>query len=107
MPNRGKKEKDALFSWFYTTTQCRLLFLVLHQVLDDNRELFIAETQELVKASPNFMLFGTQNPPGAYGGRKVSEVVSSSSSSSSSSMTFNVWHTSWYLACTSRYSFFK
>ena len=24
-----------------------------------------------MKANPNFMLFGTQNPPGAYGGRKV------------------------------------
>ncbi len=41
------------------------------KVLDDNRELFIPETQELIKAAPNFMLFGTQNPPGTYGGRKV------------------------------------
>ena len=41
------------------------------KVLDDNRELFIPETQELVKADPDFMLFGTQNPPGTYGGRKV------------------------------------
>ena len=41
------------------------------QVLDDNRELFIPETQELVKADPKFLLFGTQNPPGTYGGRKV------------------------------------
>lgn len=41
-------------------------------MLDDNRELFIPETQELVKADPNFLLFGTQNPPGTYGGRKVS-----------------------------------
>ena len=88
MPSRGKKKKGGRpFSWFFSIMQCRLLFLMLHQVLDDNRELFIAETQELVKASPNFMLFGTQNPPGAYGGRKVSEVVSSSSSSN---MTFNV-----------------
>ena len=44
---------------------------VFVQVLDDNRELFIPETRELVKAHPHFMLFGTQNPPGAYGGRKV------------------------------------
>ena len=46
-----------------------LLFIL--KVLDDNRELFIPETQELVKAHSNFMLFGTQNPPGTYGGRKV------------------------------------
>ncbi|KAJ8669608.1 hypothetical protein QAD02_000867 [Eretmocerus hayati] len=43
----------------------------LNRVLDDNRELFIPETQETVKAHPNFMLFATQNPPGVYGGRKV------------------------------------
>lgn len=43
----------------------------LNRVLDDNRELFIPETQETVKADPNFMLFATQNPPGAYGGRKM------------------------------------
>jgi midasin len=43
----------------------------LNRVLDDNRELFIPETRKLVKAHPQFMLFGTQNPPGAYGGRKV------------------------------------
>lgn len=43
----------------------------LNRVLDDNRELFIPETQEVVKAHPNFMLFATQNPPGLYGGRKV------------------------------------
>lgn len=41
------------------------------QVLDDNRELFIPETQQLVKAHPHFVLFGAQNPPGVYGGRKV------------------------------------
>ena len=41
------------------------------QVLDDNRELFIPETQQLVKAHDQFLLFGTQNPPGIYGGRKV------------------------------------
>lgn len=44
----------------------------LNRLLDDNRELFIPETQETVRAHPNFMLFATQNPPGFYGGRKVS-----------------------------------
>ncbi|XP_076242744.1 midasin [Calliopsis andreniformis] len=43
----------------------------LNRVLDDNRELYIAETQEVVKAHENFMLFATQNPPGLYGGRKI------------------------------------
>ncbi|XP_053201397.1 LOW QUALITY PROTEIN: midasin-like [Panonychus citri] len=43
----------------------------LNRVLDENRELFIPETQETVKAHPKFLLFATQNPPGHYGGRKM------------------------------------
>ncbi|XP_013912735.1 PREDICTED: midasin-like, partial [Thamnophis sirtalis] len=43
----------------------------LNRLLDDNRELFITETQETIKAHPRFMLFATQNPPGLYGGRKI------------------------------------
>ncbi|KAG8225223.1 hypothetical protein J437_LFUL012698 [Ladona fulva] len=43
----------------------------LNRVLDDNRELYIPETQEMVQAHPHFMLFATQNPPGHYGGRKL------------------------------------
>src|SRR3989344_2213698 len=43
----------------------------LNRLLDDNHELFIPETQEVVKPHPHFMLFATQNPPGLYGGRKV------------------------------------
>ena len=39
-----------------------------------DRELFIAETQETVKAHPRFILFATQNPPGHYGGRKVRQL---------------------------------
>lgn len=42
----------------------------LNRLLDDNRELLIPETQEVVKPHPHFMLFATQNPPGLYGGRK-------------------------------------
>ncbi|PAA74446.1 hypothetical protein BOX15_Mlig003637g1, partial [Macrostomum lignano] len=42
----------------------------LNRVLDDNRELFVAETQDTIRAHPHFMLFATQNPPGLYGGRK-------------------------------------
>jgi len=43
----------------------------LNRLLDDNRELYIPETSETLSPHPNFMLFATQNPPGAYGGRKV------------------------------------
>ncbi|KAL9584811.1 MAG: hypothetical protein Q9212_001894, partial [Teloschistes hypoglaucus] len=43
----------------------------LNRLLDDNRELFIPETQQVVKPHEDFMLFATQNPPGIYGGRKV------------------------------------
>ena len=42
----------------------------LNRLLDDNRELLIPESQEIVRPHPNFMLFATQNPAGAYGGRK-------------------------------------
>ncbi|TPX46650.1 hypothetical protein SeMB42_g02317 [Synchytrium endobioticum] len=42
----------------------------LNRLLDDNRELRIPETGEMIKPHPNFMLFATQNPPGLYGGRK-------------------------------------
>ncbi|OJJ80494.1 AAA family ATPase midasin [Aspergillus glaucus CBS 516.65] len=43
----------------------------MNRLLDDNRELFIPETQEVIHPHPNFMLFATQNPAGLYGGRKV------------------------------------
>ncbi|CAL1712480.1 unnamed protein product [Somion occarium] len=43
----------------------------LNRLLDDNRELVIPETQEVVKPHPHFMLFATQNPPGLYAGRKI------------------------------------
>ena len=43
----------------------------LNRVLDDNRELRIDETQEVVTAAENFRIFATQNPPGLYGGRKL------------------------------------
>jgi midasin len=43
----------------------------LNRLLDDNRELAIPETQEVVQPHPHFMLFATQNPPGLYAGRKV------------------------------------
>lgn len=39
-------------------------------MLDDNRELFITETNTTVRAHPRFVLLATQNPAGLYGGRK-------------------------------------
>ena len=42
----------------------------LNRVLDDNRELFIPETQTTIQAAGNFRIFATQNPSGKYGGRK-------------------------------------
>lgn len=43
----------------------------LNRLLDDNRELVVPETQQVVRPHPHFMLFATQNPPGLYAGRKV------------------------------------
>lgn len=46
----------------------------LNRLLDDNRELFVPELQEVVKPHPEFMLFATQNPPGAYAGESPTPV---------------------------------
>ncbi|KAK9989956.1 hypothetical protein SO802_024941 [Lithocarpus litseifolius] len=43
----------------------------LNRLLDDNREHFVPELQETIRAHPDFMLFATQNPPTFYGGRKM------------------------------------
>jgi midasin len=42
----------------------------LNRLLDDNRELYVPETQETVRPHAHFALFATQNPVGLYGGRK-------------------------------------
>ncbi|KIK32604.1 hypothetical protein CY34DRAFT_757555 [Suillus luteus UH-Slu-Lm8-n1] len=43
----------------------------LDRLLDDNWELVVPETQEVIRPHQHFMLFATQNPPGLYAGRKV------------------------------------
>ena len=43
----------------------------LNRVPNDNRELFIPETQDTIVAAPGFRVFGTQYPPVQYGGRKL------------------------------------
>ena len=43
----------------------------LNRLLDSNREIYVPDTGELVRCHPQFMLFATQNPAGAYGGRKL------------------------------------
>lgn len=42
----------------------------LNRLLDDNRELYLPEINETIKPHADFRLFATQNPSGAYGGRK-------------------------------------
>ncbi|KAK6056184.1 ATPase family protein, partial [Cooperia oncophora] len=52
---------------------CALLcakLAVCAPLLDDNRELYVPETNAVIKAHPRFRLFATQNPAGSYGGRK-------------------------------------
>lgn len=54
-----------------TTPQALLLKQLTHRLLDDNRELYVADTNETIRPHEHFMLFATQNPPGSYGGRKA------------------------------------
>lgn len=42
----------------------------LNRLLDDNREIYVSEIDETVKAHKEFRLFATQNPS-SYGGRKL------------------------------------
>lgn len=43
----------------------------LNRLLDDNREIYIPEINEVIRPHVNFRLFATQNPSGVYGGRKA------------------------------------
>jgi hypothetical protein len=48
--------------------------LLLHRLLDDNRELFVPELNEVVRPHPHFMLFATQV---GWSSSATSEVVRS------------------------------
>lgn len=65
----------AAFRQRYDIVQCRKSEThgvgAVCRLLDDNRELYVPELGDVVKPHPHFMLFATQNPAGAYGGRKV------------------------------------
>ena len=39
---------------------------MLNRLLDDNRELMVPDTQEVIKPHPDFAIFATQNPTGVY-----------------------------------------
>jgi midasin len=39
---------------------------MLNRLLDDNRELMIPDTQEVIKPHSDFAVFATQNPTGVY-----------------------------------------
>ena len=60
--------------YFYFISELNLapsdVLEALNRLLDDNKELMIPETGETVRPQRGFSLFATQNPPGAYGGRK-------------------------------------
>ena len=72
MTEDDRKIDDALNLYKGNTDQDHLnTAQALNRLLDDNREIFIHETQSAVRAHPEFMLFATQNPSGAYGGRKA------------------------------------
>ncbi|EKX38425.1 hypothetical protein GUITHDRAFT_77201, partial [Guillardia theta CCMP2712] len=74
--NHAHTDVQEYVGGYTTDEEGKLVFqegpLMLNRLLDDNRELLIPETQELVKPHANFLLFATQNPAGGvYGGRKM------------------------------------
>eukprot|EP00871_Galdieria_phlegrea_P001660 jgi/Galph1/2495/GphlegSOOS_G1150.1 len=46
------------------------LLEALNRLLDDNREVYISELSQMVRAHEQFVIFATQNPSGEYAGRK-------------------------------------
>ena len=60
----------------------------LNRLLDDNRELLIPETQDIVRPHENFILFATQNPPVSMVAERSCPELSEIDSWSCTSMTF-------------------
>ena len=68
--HRTLPRAHSLFPTCWASASCALSHLAC-RLLDDNRELYVPELQEVVRPHPHFMLFATQNPPGIYAGRKT------------------------------------
>ena len=71
----GPLIKAMRYGWWIILDELNLasseILEALNRLLDDNRQLFLSETNELVNAHERFQLFATQNPAGEqYAGRK-------------------------------------
>ncbi|WUR04219.1 midasin MDN1 [Vairimorpha necatrix] len=75
---KGIKFKESVFieairkGWWVILDELNLaqsdVLEVLNRLLDDNKEIYLNQNDELIKAHPDFRLFATQNIE--YGGRK-------------------------------------
>lgn len=71
----GPLIKAMRYGWWIILDELNLastdILEALNRLLDDNRQLFLTETNELINAHERFQLFATQNPAGEqYAGRK-------------------------------------
>ena len=71
----GPLIKAMRYGWWIILDELNLasseILEALNRLLDDNRQLFLSETNELINAHERFQLFATQNPAGEqYAGRK-------------------------------------
>ncbi|CAF1553476.1 unnamed protein product, partial [Adineta ricciae] len=71
----GPLIKAMRFGWWIILDELNLassdILEALNRLLDDNRQLYLSETNELINAHERFQLFATQNPAGEqYAGRK-------------------------------------
>ncbi|CAF1389080.1 unnamed protein product, partial [Rotaria sp. Silwood1] len=71
----GPLIKAMRYGWWIILDELNLastdILEALNRLLDDNRQLYLSETNELINAHERFQLFATQNPAGEqYSGRK-------------------------------------
>ncbi|CAF3592808.1 unnamed protein product [Adineta steineri] len=71
----GPLIKAMRYGWWIILDELNLassdILEALNRLLDDNRQLYLSETNELINAHERFQLFATQNPAGEqYAGRK-------------------------------------